>query len=76
MVFSLEGSTILSVAYQGDPGEVEQSVSWMAVLKERKDTTSLVRTLVLTPGLLTVDGFEQSGGDPIRLQQTTPLTKS
>lgn len=76
VLFSLEGSVVLSVAYQGDPGEVEQTTSWIAVLKERKDTTNLVRTLVLTPGFLTVDGFEVSGGDPVTLQQSSPLTKS
>jgi len=76
VTFSLDGSVILSVAYQGDPGEVVQTSSWRVVLSERKDPTNVVRTLVLTPGRLTVDGFEDSGADPVTLQQISPLTKS
>ncbi len=76
VAFSLEGSVILSVAYQGEPGEVDQTASWRAVLTERKQATSILRTLVLTPGILTVDGFEESAADPITLQQTAPVTKS
>ncbi len=56
--------------------QMEQTTSWRAVLTEHKGATNLVRTLVLTPGVLTVDGFEESGGDPITLQQSSPLTKS
>ena len=76
VTFSLDGSLILSVAYQGDPGEVIQTASWRVVLSDHKDPTNLVRTLVLTPGRLTVDGFEESGADPVTLQQTSQLTKS
>jgi hypothetical protein len=52
-----------------------ESRSYTADFKEKRETSRIVRTLVLTPVLVTVKGFEEALGNPLTLSQTQGLPK-
>jgi hypothetical protein len=75
VLFSLAGSTILSARFRSSPGEVDRISSWRIDYREKKDPVSMVRTLLLSPVQLTVNGFEEANGYDIALQQIQDLQK-
>jgi len=73
VMFSLGSALILSARFGAtadDPGRIR---SWLVGYEERKDNVSYTRTLTLTPVQLTVNGYEESNGDPVSLLQYQDL---
>lgn len=75
VVFSLRGRRVLGVRLLSESPHASESRSYLADFKEKRDTNRLLRTLVLTPVLVTVKGFEEALGDPLTLSQTQDLPK-
>jgi hypothetical protein len=75
VVFSLRGRRVLGVRLLSDSPHPSESRSYLADFKEKRETTRILRTLVLTPVLVTVKGFEEALGNPLTLSQTQGLPK-
>jgi hypothetical protein len=75
VLFSVGAGTILSTRFRSATGEPDQISSWLVDFKEKKDSTSTTRTLVLSPVQLTVSGYEEANGDDLALQQHEELKK-
>lgn len=75
VLFSLGPRTILSIRVYGARGTPDQISSWLVDFHERKDSLHVVRTLGLSPVLLTVKGYEEAKGDTLLLEQIQELKK-
>jgi hypothetical protein len=75
VLFSLGGATILSTRFHTEPGQQDLVSSWLVDYKERKDSTSVTRTMTLSPVQLTVNGYEEANGDDLPLLQYQDLKK-
>jgi len=75
VVFSLRGRRVLGVRLLSESPPASESRSYIADFKEKRGTNRIVRTLVLTPVLVTVKGFEEALGNPLTLSQTQDLPK-
>ncbi len=75
VLFSLGPRTILSTRVIGPRGTPDQISSWLVDFHERKDSLHVVRTLGLSPVLLTVKGYEEAKGDALVLEQIQELKK-
>ncbi len=75
VLFSVGGGTILGTRFRTSTGQPDLIGSWLLDYKERKDSTSVTRTLTLSPVLLTVNGYEDANGDDLSLQQSQELKK-
>ncbi len=73
VLFPLAGKTILSVRFFADARSPEEDRSWVVDFKESKNPARIKRTLVLSPVQLTVDGYEDSVGDSVSLEQEIDL---
>ncbi|HYW84717.1 MAG TPA: pallilysin-related adhesin, partial [Spirochaetia bacterium] len=75
VLFSLGARTLLSMRVSGPRGTPDQISSWLVDFHERKDSLHIVRTLGLSPVLLTVKGYEEAKGDALALEQIEELKK-
>jgi hypothetical protein len=75
VLFSIGGGTIITTRFRMDTGEPDRISSWLVDYKEKKDPTSAMRTLTLSPVQITVNGFEEANGDDLSLQQYQDLKK-
>jgi hypothetical protein len=75
VLFSFGTRTLLSMRMIGTRGTPDQITSWLVDFRERKDSVRVVRTLRLSPVLLTVKGYEEAKGDSLLLEQTQELKK-
>ena len=75
VLFSIGGGTIITTRFRMDTGEPDRISSWLVDYKEKKDSTSAMRTLTLSPVQITVNGFEEANGDDLSLQQYQDLKK-
>jgi Pallilysin beta barrel domain len=73
VLFPLAGKTILSVRFFTDARSPEEDRSWVVDFKENRNPARIKRTLVLSPVQLTVDGYEDSVGDTVTLEQEIDL---
>jgi hypothetical protein len=70
--FALGSRSILTVRFLDGTRETR---SWLAVVKETRDKTSLTRRLTLSPVNLTAEGWEETAGDALELSQSQKLAK-
>lgn len=70
--FALGDRTILTVRFLDGSRETR---SWLASLKETRDTTTVTRKLTLAPVSLAADGWEETAGETVELAQTEKLVK-
>jgi hypothetical protein len=75
VLFSVGGGTILSTRFRTQPGEHDQISSWLVDYREKMDSTSAIRTIILSPVQLTVNGYEEANGDDLSLLQYQDLKK-
>ena len=73
VLFPLAGRTILSARFFADARSPEEDKSWLVDFKESKNPARIKRTLILSPVQLTVDGYEDSVGDTVTLEQEIDL---
>ena len=74
-LYTLGGNEILQVRYRDAKGAGTDSAAWLVGFKERQDRVRSIRILSLTPVVLTVNGYEESGGNTISFEQVTELKK-
>ena len=72
VAFPLGGRTILTVRFLDGQRE---TLTWLASLKETRDKTGVSRRLVLSPVILTAEGWEETAADAIELAQTEAAAK-
>lgn len=75
LLFSLGARTLLSMRVSGSQGTPDQISSWLVDFHQRKDSMHIVRTLGLSPVVLTVKGYEEAKGDALALEQIEELKK-
>jgi hypothetical protein len=75
VVFTLGSATILTTRLSAGPSAAPVTTSWLLGYKERKDGTSLVRTLSLSAVVLTVAGYEDANGPDYVFTQTVAQKK-
>jgi hypothetical protein len=75
IVFTVGQRSILSVRLFSRDGRQATIRSWLIDYREKKDPTRIQRTILLSPVLLTVKGYEEARGDSIALAQTQDLSK-
>ena len=75
VLFSLLGRKILGVRLLTGSPTSSENRSYLAEFKEKREASRVVRTLVLTPVLVTVKGYEETVGEPLTLAQTQDLPK-
>jgi len=76
VLFSFGARTLLSMRASGSQGAPDQISSWLVDFHERKDSLHIVRTLGLSPVMLTVKGYEEAKGDALALEQIEELKKN
>src|SRR5208283_3391478 len=76
VLFSFGARTLLSMRASGSQGAPDQISSWLVDFHERKDSLHIVRTLGLSPVVLTVRGYEEAKGDALALEQIEELKKN
>jgi len=50
-------------------------LSWLVDFKEKKDASQVVRSLALSPVVLTINGYVDTNGDTLALEQAVDLKK-
>ncbi len=70
--FSLGSRAILTVRFLDGSRETR---SWLAVLKETRDKTTVTRKLTLSPVNLTAEGWDETAGEALELVQSEKLVK-
>jgi hypothetical protein len=75
VVFSLQGRRILGVRLLSGSPTSSESRSYLADFKEKREASRVLRTLILTPVLVTVKGYEETVSEPLTLVQTQDLPK-
>ena len=75
VVYTLQGRTILAVRLLRARQSGSESRSYLADYREKREASRLVRTLVLTPVLVTVKGYEETTAASLTLVQTQDLPK-
>jgi hypothetical protein len=75
VLFSFGARALLTMRVIGPRGTADQISSWLVDFHERKDSLHVVRTLGLSPVLLTVKGYEEAKGDTLLLEQIQELKK-
>ncbi len=75
VLFSFGPRTLLSMRVSGSRGTLDQISSWLVDFHERKDSRQIVRTLGLSPVVLTVKGYDEAKGDALALEQIEELKK-
>jgi hypothetical protein len=76
VLFSLGTRTILSVRMQTGQSSGGEVRSWLLDFNEKKSASRVTRTIILSPVLLTVKGFEDTIGDTLSLEQIQEIKKS
>jgi hypothetical protein len=70
--FVLGSRSILTVRFLDGSRE---TLSWLAVLKETRDKTTVTRRITLSPVNLTAEGWEEAAGEVLELTQSEKLAK-
>ncbi len=66
---NIYGTSVLQLRYQKDNGLLENRASFEAEYQQTEDSTRIIRTLTLTPGILSAGGFLQQPGDSVHMEQ-------
>jgi hypothetical protein len=75
VLFTLSGGTILTTRFPSETGEKDHISSWLVNYREKRDSSTITRTLGLSPVQLTVNGFEEANGDDLIVQQSQDVKK-
>jgi hypothetical protein len=75
VLFTLGPRTILTTRFPGGGSGPDDIASWLVDFREKKDTAQVVRTLALSPVVLTINGYVDTNGDPQALEQAIDLKK-
>lgn len=75
-LFSLGDAMVLQIQYMKKNGAVEDTVNWIAEYDEDRDSTRVIRSLSLSPALLSVNGIRTSGGAMRRFEQIEIISPS
>jgi hypothetical protein len=67
--YNLYGTNVLQMRYQKENGNLEKRSIYKADFNVTSDSTRIIRTLTLEPGMLTVSGFNQEQGDSLHFEQ-------
>lgn len=73
-LFVLDGITVLQVQYMKKNGALEETVNWVLEYEEDRDETKIIRSLSLSPALLSVDGVTSTNDAWRRFEQIEILS--
>jgi len=74
VLFTLGPRTILTARFPAVSGP-DDILSWLVDFKEKKDASQVVRSLALSPVVLTINGYVDTNGDTLALEQAVDLKK-
>jgi hypothetical protein len=75
VLFALGPRTILTTRFPAGGSGPDDIASWLVDFREKKDAARMVRTLALSPVVLTINGYMDTNGDPLALEQAADLKK-
>ena len=73
-VFSVDGRMVLQVRFIKRNGGAEETANWLAVYKEDRDETRIIRSLSLSSALLDAGGVRPLGQESVRFEQIELLS--
>ncbi len=75
-LFTLDDKMVLQVQFMKKNGALEETMNWIAEYEEDKDPARIIRSLSLTPALLSVDHIRQTSGPLRRFEQIEVISPS
>jgi hypothetical protein len=75
VLFSLGPRTILSTRFPRGGTAPDDIASWLVEFREKKDAQRVVRSLVLSPVVLTINGYVDTNGDSLALEQSVDVKR-
>jgi hypothetical protein len=75
VLFSLGAHLIMTTRFPGGARGADDIASWLVDFREKKDPIHVVRSLALSPVVLTINGYVDANGDSLALEQVLDLKK-
>ena len=75
-LFELDGIRVLEIRFMKRNGAFEETRNWAAAYDEDADESRIIRSLSLTPAILTANGIRLTGDPPLYFEQIEVLTAS
>ena len=75
-LFSLNDTLILQVRFMKKNGAFEETANWLVVYDEDRDSTRIIRSLSLSPAVLSADGVREAGEVVRRFEQIEVLSSA
>jgi hypothetical protein len=75
VLFTLGPRTILSTRFPARGSGPDDIASWLVDFREKKASTQMIRSLALSPVVLTINGSVDTNGDILSLEQAIDLKK-
>jgi hypothetical protein len=75
VLFTLGPRTILTTRFPSGGSGSDDIASWLVDYREKKDAVQVVRSLTLSPVVLTINGYVDANGDALALEQAVDVKK-
>ena len=75
-LFTIGGRTVLQIQFMKKNGAFEETVNWIAEYSEDRDETRIIRSLTLSPAILSVGSVRSTGTPWRRFEQIEVISPS